>query len=347
MEHGKRNILVLSDGKAGHLKQSLAVSECIPESHTQIIEVAYKHFWSRYLLSLGIFLPFLERFYPLLLRWALKKKSYQALCKSAVILSTGSSLGHLNLLLSRLYEAKSVVIMTPPIGAQREYTLRIIPQHDHPTLYPNTLITLASPTSITPHSIVKHGVALKKFLGISTTSAISIFIGGNTPKQQMANTTLITFIEKIRAFCSAEQKSLLITTSRRTSSKIIFFLKKELSSFCKLLVISSEKDQAVDTSDHLIEGMMGLSDLIFVTNDSLSMISEAASSGKKVIVLQTLHRTTSPTKHEQMIKTLEQHKYIYCASPDTLKSIIQKARCESTPVLNEREIISSTLRAIL
>jgi len=85
----------------------------------------------------------------------------------------------------------------------------------------------------------------------------------------------------------------LVTTSRRTPEDVNHFLRERLKqpSHCQLCVIASE-----DRRPEVVPGMMALADFLIVTEDSLSMISEALSSGKRVVVVK-VHRNSLPRKH--------------------------------------------------
>src|SRR5208283_2731741 len=74
---------------------------------------------------------------------------------------------------------------------------------------------------------------------------------------------------------------ILLTTSRRTPGTIEQIIFRELKNFerCSLCIIANQRNIA-----EAIGGILGLSDLVIVSGESISMVSEALSSGKPTIV---------------------------------------------------------------
>ena len=74
---------------------------------------------------------------------------------------------------------------------------------------------------------------------------------------------------------------ILMTTSRRTPSAIEQIILKELKNFerCSLCIIANQRN-----IPEAVGGILGLSDLVIVSGESISMVSEALSSGKRTIV---------------------------------------------------------------
>jgi mitochondrial fission protein ELM1 len=121
--------------------------------------------------------------------------------------------------------------------------------------------------------------------------------------------------EEIRA-------DILVTTSRRTSVAIENLCLRELKKYpaCRLLVIANRNPVA-----EAMAGILGLADILIVSGDSISMISEAASSGKKTVVFsvarnfQVGHRIH---KHNRFIEAMNAQGYILCCDPQNLKRAI-------------------------
>ncbi len=130
-----RRVLVLSDGKAGHLKQSLAVVEAMRESRPEVahslVDVRFRSrlhrgvalLWSWWLPSVGA---------HACVRWALTPESARALlCRYAdLVVSCGASTAAVNLLWARVNQAKSIVLMNPAPLPLRRFDLVIAPRHD-------------------------------------------------------------------------------------------------------------------------------------------------------------------------------------------------------------------------
>ena len=126
----------------------------------------------------------------------------------------------------------------------------------------------------------------------------------------------------------------MITTSRRTSANVERFLKSHLAGqpACRLLVIANE-----DNPSYAAGGMMGLADLLIVTEDSLAMISEAVGTGKRVIVL-SLGEGELPEKHYRFHQILAQRGLVTLSGlADLEKNITELLKKPATPVLQREK----------
>jgi hypothetical protein len=107
---------------------------------------------------------------------------------------------------------------------------------------------------------------------------ISVFIGGTSKAYQFDCSHFEKWLRELKAFAEEFSYELLITTSRRTEPRISELVKREFTNHpsCKLLVIANESN-----IENVTYGMLALSDIAIVTEDSVSMISEAVSTGIK------------------------------------------------------------------
>ena len=69
---------------------------------------------------------------------------------------------------------------------------------------------------------------------------------------------------------------------------------------------SPQKDQVPEA----VGGILGLCDVVIVSGDSISMVSEAASSGKTTIVFLPEAKVYDPNKHLALIEKLSSQGYI-------------------------------------
>ena len=113
---------------------------------------------------------------------------------------------------------------------------------------------------------------------------------------------------------------ILITTSRRTSKDIEDLIKQKMASYakCKLLVIANQQN-----TKGVIEGMLGLSEIAIVTQESISMVSEAASSGKHVIVFS--QGKDKNKRHNLFLDNLHNKGFIRLAGSENISLSISNA----------------------
>ena len=103
-----------------------------------------------------------------------------------------------------------------------------------------------------------------------------------------------------------------------------------------------------DSRPEVVPGMMQLAEILVITEDSISMISEAVASSKKVVVLG-LATETLPAKHRRFLQVLLERSAIVMAGPEDLVSVIQKLEAAAQPVLarEQDEALVRKLEAIL
>jgi lauroyl/myristoyl acyltransferase/mitochondrial fission protein ELM1 len=272
-----RDILILSDRKTGHLKQSQTLVSLLSERgysiRTKIIDVQYKNKLCRAVSDLlatasGRFFPSYHWLLPHLLKPKTSRELNQTYAD--IVISTGSLIAPINKLVSASLGAKSAVILRPNIPL-RVFDLAIIPEHDR-VLADNAVIIKGA--LFCPSNIEEKAKKAKEFFSLTKNKHIALFIGGplNDKKEFIRNVK--AFLPKLKEFSRKGDYGLLISTSRRTPREIEKYLDKELSAFShtQALVIANRKNYPF-----VFEGFCALSDIVFVSAESISMVSEVAS----------------------------------------------------------------------
>lgn len=283
-------ILILSDSKSGHLKQSKALLSFITEENykvnSKIIEIKYRNNFKRVLAETcawwaGNHCIGCGRCH----KFILDKNTYEELEKTYadIVISAGSSTASINRLFSTSIGAKSIVILKPNLPLSR-FDLALIPEHDR--LRAKNAAYFKGAISYPSHLAEKEAMCRQSF-NLNDKKKVSLFIGGpiNDKKEFMKNFS--TFLEELKQFVSRQNYHILISTSRRTPQETEEFIEKELSDFpnTETVVYVNRCNY-----DFVFEGFISLSDIIFITSDSISMISEIASL-KKPCVCLTLEAT--------------------------------------------------------
>ena len=210
----KMKILILSDGIRGNLNQSSGIAERIEEAELKIVEPEYKgptyrltggrkgrYKWVAKVSAL-LYPILIPKVINLYLRIILTHSSYQELSNFSVdlIISAGSTMAPLNLLLGRIYQAKKVVCMNPPILGTKFFDLAIIPGHDYQRMLfskkpKNLFITLGAPNRINLKSLKEEGMRLNKKIRSSAKVKIGILLGGDDQNHHLSEEWTITFLE--------------------------------------------------------------------------------------------------------------------------------------------------------
>ncbi len=337
-----RKILILNDGKAGHLRQAQAVakiaSACLQDRglnpKIDTIEIKFKNNFSRLALTLSSCLA--GKYHCQGCLWCLKtfleENTYHRLgsIKPDVVISCGSSLPAINYALTRENLSKSIVIMRPSLFSTRRFDLVIMPRHDHPPLRKNVVVTDGALNLIDEQYLREQSDKLLQRAACSVERAefyIGLLIGGESRNFHLPGEIILEVIKQIKSVAEKYNGGILLTTSRRTSGKIEDLLKQEFQDYplCKLLIIANEKN-----IPEAVGGILGLSRVVIVSPESISMISEAATSGRYVFAFQV---AGLDAKHEEFLAYFARNKYISLTGAVDLSADIAGI-LESKPQVN-------------
>jgi mitochondrial fission protein ELM1 len=335
-----KTLVILSDRKTGHLRQSQATATIIKDYlerkgkrlEIKIQQVRFRNKLSRYLVTAGCLLASRRSCQGCLwcLRRFLKKDSYEALVALSAdyIVSAGSSLAAVNYILSAENLSKSIQILKPSVLGISRFDLVIMPGHDRPPPRKNVLVTKGALNPVDEEYLKSQTKALLQAFGVEHPPAgiqdsglknyIGLLIGGNTKIFHLSKDKTLQVITQIKNIAQKLDMSLLVTTSRRTPADIEGLLKREFSTYprCRLLLIANEKN-----FPFAIGAILGLSKIIVVSPESISMISEAVNSGKYVVVFDDSSRLGR--RHRRFLDYFSKNKYIYLIEPEKLGCLIE------------------------
>ncbi len=354
-----RRIVILSDGKAGHLKQCQAVAEELQkvtsqhgregmEYFSEVIPVRFRSHLRQKLFSVLslILLPWIQGRLSWL-RWFLEKETVEALRQTCpdIVISGGASVLPVNLSLARECRAKTVVLMKPgfPFSLFR-YDLAVVPAHDRGRMPKETIRTVLTPSSVDGRKRKADGGLLAKELNNPAAVRYAFFIGGPTRNFRIREEDIEAAVDALEQAAGAGQGDYLITTSRRTPEPVAERLKsrKPHLTGCQKLVIASE-----DTRPEIAGGMVELAETLVVTEDSISMISEGLAAAKKVVIL-ILDPDHLPAKHKRFQELLLSRQAVKVCRPAELSTHLNST---AAPAFNlaeeERQQLQQRLASIL
>ncbi len=247
---------VVSEGIAGTENQCIAVAEALGVSF-EIKRITLREPWK----SLSPYLGFEQA-------WSFSP----ALCPPWPDLVIAS--GRKSIAASRYIKRASggkaftLQIQDPRIDPAA-FDLVAVPYHD-PTRGENVIVTDAAPNRITPEKLIG---ARDSFPELSALPAprIAVLIGGSSK----AYTLTPEIMRKLCAQLGDVNGSLMITPSRRTGADNVKILKDSLPG---AYIYDGN-------GDNPYFAMLALADIILVTADSTSMISDACSTGKPVYMI--------------------------------------------------------------
>jgi mitochondrial fission protein ELM1 len=347
LDLSKPCILILSDGKPGHFNQSLGIADRLIDMQIVVAQVRYKNkLHDNFIRVITRLLGGMKLQYGFirgLLKWSMDELSFNLLetDKFDLILSTGSSVAAPNLLMSKLTGAKAVVCTRPsPLGI-KYFDLAILPEHSRPRHIPkNVLMTFGVPNRITPESISKAGLAEK--LNLSESHVIGVLLGGDDPYYQISS-NLASDLCDVLLNVNAQ---VALTTSRRTNSATEEVLKSRLANnpSCCFLVIASE-----GSPPNTVSGILGISEVVIVTEDSFSMVCEAASSGKKLMILNVERKRKGNLKRERVYRLMVERGYARRANISDMKATLFDLLndTEQPKVLNDAQLAADAIMRLL
>jgi mitochondrial fission protein ELM1 len=272
------NILILSDGRAGHVNQSIAFAKHLKAEY-EVISInytckAYKilsylldklHFYSERLFTYD----------------APQKYNYDA------IVGAGSTTYYALKVLAKKMHTKSITMMLPK-GYRYDFDTIFAQTHDNPPQQDNIFPLPANFSFVVP-----------KGLYTPSKPSIGVIIGGNNAHFTMNKATIKNQLDYIFAHFIGYE--IAITTSPRTPQEIEDLIQTYPFRYC--VIFSQNKINPIADFLHHCE-------IVFITIDSTSMMSEAISYGTACIEILPLDNTKN-TKFYTMAEALESENYLH------------------------------------
>jgi len=325
-------VAVLSDGKPGHVNQSLGVSDHLPDAETQVFTLDDGRRGKRLVREV---LAALVRS-PSLARRLAGWWAWPGLVAEAerfgprVIISTGSAAAPVNLLLARALGARAVACMKPGAHLLGAFDLALVPAHDNPPPRPNILVTRGAPNRITPMRLASAADELAPQLR-GEGPYLGVLIGGVNEFFDFSLARADRLIEGLLAMAEEGGYRLLVTTSRRTPEEVDRRFEEALAPHPRTayLLIAGR------SPENPVPGILAHASLVVVTEDSISMVSEAASTGRPVLVTELDRRGAGPVKHRRALENLEAEGAVRCIPAEDLAGALELARGARFTTLND------------
>lgn len=353
-------VLILSDGKIGHLKQSLAVAGMIKELRSesgydakdtiiQTLEPRFKNKYLRAVFDLGTVFGFgMCR-----LSFCFQKEARDGInaAYGDFIISCGSSTAGIALSLKKDLNAKAIVVMRPNIHPIKNYDLAIIPLHDKIKKTPKIVFTKGTVTGLTAGSLSVYASALRERVNVAKDNVIGVLIGGDSKAYTLDAGLATAVLDEVLRAAEELDAEVLITTSRRTSGAVGDAVKARLigAARVKLLLIDGENN-----FEGAIEGILALSNIVVVSGESVAMITEAIASGRRPLVfMPRKKRSLFRTKQESAIMNLEKKGLVKLSDAGRIKDDIRDScrqamsGVEGPAASSDRDLARSALSKII
>ncbi len=322
----QRRVLILSDGKAGHLRQSQGLALLVCEAmrgkgySPEVIEEEVKTGTrQRFFLSLAVLLGGKDFACGGLRRLPGMRSLYDRLGRKKydVIISAGSSLGALNVLLGRDNRCASMTVMRPSWVPLSAFRLAAVPVHDRPAKARNVVVTCCALSPVGPEYLARAAEGIRPFaVQQSHKLNLGFLVGGDTRGFKLDEKAVSDAIGGLKKAALSLDAGVMVSSSRRTPPAVEALLRREFSSYERraLLVIANESNPP-DT----VGGILALCDAVVITPESISMVSEAAASGKRLLVMDS---PLLPVKHRRFLRELSSRGLIELAGPGEIGALL-------------------------
>jgi mitochondrial fission protein ELM1 len=291
----KNKLLIISDGKPGHLNQSIAFAKLMDYEY-DILEISFKKKWFK---SLSYILSKLNIFTFRLFDY--KKSVLNHMTQYQLVVGAGSSTYYFIQTITNKYFLKSVVMMLPKGYDYSKFDYIFAQEHDNP---PNKKNIIKLPVNMSVNEP-------KGYIKKSDQKSVGIIIGGDNNVFFMQEQNIKNILDEI--FTKYKDYKKYITTSRRTPLEIEQLI--DNYEFDYKLIYS--KDPNINPIPDFIE----ICDELFITIDSTSMLSEARANSDAKIHIIDLDCTKQDTKFHKIaniIKNID-HKIDFQPYLDTIK----------------------------
>ena len=268
-----KRILIISDGKPGHLNQSIAFCK-IKNISYDILEVKFK---SKFHKVLSYIFDRFDFFTDSLFE---EHKNYYPEFYDAII-SAGSGTYYFNKLIGQKYNKKSIALMLPKSYKYSNFYYIVAQEHDHPVLLDNLIAIPLNLSYPSPKGYLKKDDNKK---------SLAIIIGGDNGVFSMNYYLIKDKLDEI--FGKYPEYLKYITTSRRTSFDIEALIDEY--EFDYKLIYSREPNI------NPIGDFIDICDEFFITIDSTSMLSEVRANSDAKINIIELESKKENTKYHKL-----------------------------------------------
>ncbi len=355
-----RVALILDDGRVGHLRQSQAVARAYAAAAaeqgltvtTQAVTVGFRSRLAAALLpffSGGTFL-YAGADLDVLSRY-LEPDTLERLqrLRPDIVISCGARNAAVNWWVARESRARSVSVLPNALLGNRQFDLCVVPQHDTAgaRVPANVLVTRGALNLVDKAYLAQNAGGLaEKYprLRQAARPRIAVLIGGDAQGVVMSEQVMRVVFDQLRSAARGLNVELLITTSRRTPAAVERLVAREFrdDERTALLIIANEANVP-----EAVGGMLALADVVVVSGESVSMVSEAATSGKPAVVFPVAD--VKGQKYDSFCAMLAEQGHVLYVPPEGLAAAIDSAvkNRDVTRPLNDNTALAEKLRKIV
>lgn len=358
-----RQVLILDDGRTGHLRQSEALARQVTaaldatgkKSNVRSIRIDWRGQNAPFFLRLfSIFRFFLGCLGIRSIKYFLTAETYAFInsIKPDIVISCGARNAWVNVWVAADNGALNICLLRPAGPSFSAFDLVALPQHDITGNVPsNAVITKVAPNLIDARYLednVRGLTARFSHLKLHARPKIGLLIGGDTKGLLLSEQQMRVVIHQLKEASGKFSADLLVTTSRRTSAAVEALVVREFKDYpsCALLILASKNNVP-----EAVGGILGLSDIVIVSGESISMLSEAAASGKKVVVFPIDGQDRKPlvNKYSFFAEMLSNAGHVLYARTTQVADAVDRLlrdKVKTVPI-NDNAVLFEAVRKIL
>jgi hypothetical protein len=294
-----KNVWIVSEGSPGHVSQSVGfakvLAQLIPLQTQEVFGRTTVRGWQRHLIRYWMG----KRGSPVPAKW-LPKIADIKIPDGAGVPDLIVSSGGKSVFVAHFFAAKYSVPYIF-IGERKPY-----PSSWFHTVYSpverevneNTFLLDLIPTPVTPELIAAKGTQEK--------NTWCMIIGGASRSYPFSDTDWVELARGMNQLAERENIRWLLTTSRRTGAAAEAILKRELNP-----AVLKDAIWWAENPRRELYAFMARSEVLFVTQDSITMVTEAVASGRPAVTVDLFGTKFTPDNFlPAYFKRMAQNKYI-------------------------------------
>lgn len=261
------DIWVLSDNRVGNANQAIALAEELGLSY-EVKNVKYNIF--------GNLPNFIFALRPIHIK-STTFKQFDLSSPPRIIISSGRRTAPLALYLKRRLNGKVKIIqIMKPDSALNNFDLVVLPQHDNlARSMPNVARTIGALSNIRVKLDIKRDELRKHYPEVK--NFIAVIIGGDSKNYRFSDASATAFCKYLSKVSDNHSTPLFISFSRRTSASVQKIIRNNFS-WPHVIYDPNEPRP----NPYFV--MLSQAEFVISTADSISMCSEAGSSGKPLYI---------------------------------------------------------------
>ena len=173
------------------------------------------------------------------------------------------------------------------------FDMLIVPRHDR-VRGDNVIITQAALNGMKQSHIATSAKILPQHWQSATSPRVAVMIGGDNRRYKISHSMATNMAQQLAAFATTNNANLFLVPSRRCPDTVLRHLQTALPpDHCMF---------ATDDQPNPYPGILSMADAVIVTSDSVNMASEAASTGKPVLIAYWQAETGRIAKFHQTMQ---------------------------------------------